>query len=400
MDNENYNANQEQNYSGYTNQEQNYSGYTNQEQNYSGIDNYYNQNEQYSNSLGEVPEPDKRPGCLTSLLGFILTIVLMVSLTVFLIIFTAKTSLYSAVDAFSDAASDFLYDELANDTELEEALELLDCEFSDIISEDTAQKIVDTTLDAIVKGEAYEPNDFEVDYGAIADGMYDVSEKAVDKALDAYIDFYKTGKPSEELELLDSFLIDVVGYDLESEFISVVDSYGTDHITAEVLEQAKKDTMAVALSDVRETIDNAVYTELKPDLDESLSELEQDEDMRDIMRYFNLIPAMMYGALITCVAIILIQFLMYRQKYRVIRNISVVCFFNGALFSLFSFILKLAREYILTDSEEEYKEFAISGIDGLSAPFFIVTAILIVTFVATFIISIVMKQSGKRKYNY
>lgn len=372
--------------------------FMNQEQNYSGMDNYYSQNLQYSNTLGEVPEPDRRPGCLTSLLGFFLTIVLMISLTIFLILFTAKSSLSGAVNAFSHTATALLYEELANDTELEETLELLDCELSDIIPEDAAQNIVDTTVDAIVNGEVYNSEKLNVDYDNIADGMYNVSEKAMDKALDAYIDSYKTGETSEELELLDSFLVDVVGYDLEAEFISVIDSYGTDHITDEVLEKAKKDTMNTALVDVKYTIEHAVYNDLKPELDDALSELEQNDDMENVMKYFNVVPMIMYGSLITCIVIILIQFLMYKQKYRVIRNISVACFFNGALFALSSLILKAAREDFVRETQgEDYGEYTLTAIDGLISPFYFVTAALVATFIITLTLSIVMKQAGKRR---
>lgn len=372
--------------------------FMNQEQNYSGMDNYYNQNPQYSNSLGEVPEPDRRPGCLISLLGFFLTIALMVSLTTFLMLFVGRSSISNGLNTIGDMVITLLYEELANDTEIEEALDLLDCELSDIVPEDTAQTIVDAAVDTLVNSKDYSSDNLNIDYDNMADCMYNVSEKAIDKALDEYIDYYKTGTTSKEMDLLDSFLVDVVGYDLESEFMAVVDSYN-GNISDEVLEQAKTETKSIAINDVKTSIDDTIYNNLKPNLDDAFSELNQYNDIKEAMSYLNIIPTIMYGALIVSAAIILIQFLMYKQKYRAFRNLSVVCFFDGSLFALFSLILKVAKESFIGNNHEAYDEYALLAVDGFIFPYYLITAILIASFVITLILSIIMRYTDKRRYS-
>ncbi len=370
--------------------------YYSQEQSFSGVDNSYSNtfNEQ---NLGEVPEPNKRPGCLTSFLGFILTIVLMVTLSAGLILFSIKSSLSSGLGVFIDSIENLVYDEISNNTELNEALDLVDSEFSDFIPEEMLDDVKDSFDDAINNGIDAD-NLPKLDYDQLSDNMYEVSEKVVEETLDYYVEAIKTGEMSEEGKLLDEFLVDVIGYDLQSEYLNTLNSYDTDNYTVDVYEKAKKDTLNVALSGVREEIDVLVYNNIKPAYEDACEEI-IDPDMRQLIDYFNMIPMIMKGLLIASAVIILIQLIMYKQKYRALRNVSVVTFFLTLLFGASCAILNAAITEVKKDyTDDSSLAYMVDVIEGFVSPFFKITAVLLVAFVVLFIAQLVMRSNTKKKY--
>ena len=369
-----------------------------QGQNFSGVDNSYSGSAS-KDFLGEVPEKDTRPGCLTSLLGFVLTIALMITLTAGLILFGIKSSLSSGVGSFLDNVKTLIYNELANDTEMQEALNMVDSDFSDLIPEKMIDDVYESFNDALSNG--IDPDNLipELDYDYISDSMYDVTEKVVDEALNYYVDYYKTGEMTEEGALLDEFLVEVIGYDLNSKFYDNLSTYGDGNFTDEALEQAKQDTLNIALGGVKEEIDYLVHTELKESYEETFSEVtETTEEMEELIKIYNMFPMIMKACLIASAVIMLLQLIMYRQKYRAIRNISVVTFFNTVLFGGISAILYWAiNDYKTTMEQDQYTDHILDAIEGFIEPLRNIAIGLFIAFFVMFIAQLIMRANSKRR---
>lgn len=396
MNNDNNYFNEQNNY-----QQQNmYDGNTSsQTQNFSGVDNSYSgsASKEY---LGEVPEPNKRPGCLTSLLGFILTITLMGTLSVGLILFGIKSSLSGGVETLLDNMQKIIYDELSNNTEMQEALDLVDSEFSDLIPEKMIDDVSDKIDDALTNG--IDPDNLvpELDYDYISDSMYEVTEKVVDETLNYYVDCYMTGETTEEGELLNEFLIEVVGYDLQAKYNETLSSYGDGAFTKEDLEQAKQETKAIALDGVKEEIDTLVHTDLKESYEEAFSDVTDTAyEMEEYIEIYNMFPKLMKACLIASAIIMLLQLIMYRQKYRALRNFSVVAFFNTIFFGGISVALYWAMdEFRASEPQDEYTTYILDAIEGFIDPLRNIAIVLLISFIVLFISHIIMRSVAKRSY--
>lgn len=370
-----------------------------QNQNFSGVDNSYSSSFSRDN-LGAVPEPDKRPGCLTSLLGFVLTIALIIILSVVLLLFGTRSAVSNGINTFFDSIKTVMYDEISNNTEMKEALELVDSEFSDFLPDKMMDDIADGLNDSLTNGFDSDNLLPELDYEYISDSMYEVTEKVVDKAIDGYIEAAKTDRMSEEAKLLDDFMQEVIGYDLRSAYLDTLNSYDSNDYSDEMYEKAKKDTLNTILPDVREEIDSIVYNDFKDSYEEAFEDVaEVDDNTKQYIELLNLLPTIMKGCIIVCVVIMLLQLIMYRQKYRAIRNFSVAALFTLPLFAGFYAIFNLAIDEVKKESVgEPNADFVIKVLEDMLSPFLMIAVGLFAAFIILFIVHLIMRSSAKRNY--
>ena len=369
------------------------------QQSFSGVDNSY-QGGESDQFFGEVAEPDNRPGCLVSLLGFILTIALMITLTAGLILLGGKSSLTSGIDVFFDVMKDYMYDELSNNTKMKEALSLVDCEFSDFLPDKMLDDMAEGLTDSLTNG--IDPDNIlpELDYDYISDSMYNVTEKVVDKALDGYIYALQYDVYSEETELLNDYMVNVIGYDLQGAFNNTLYASGASGYSEADFKKAKEETMNTILPEVREQIDELVYTDFKTSYEESFNDsFPINDEVKQAFDIINIIPVIMKGCLIAAAVIILLQLIIYRQKYRAVKNISVASLFTGLLFSAFYGLLSVAVNNARTQSDwEEETQLAYDVIENMLTPFLIIGVALLVAFVVLFILQMIMRSNSKKRY--
>ena len=383
--------------SGYNDNYGNNSGY--QEQQFSGVDGFYNSGAESASYLGAVEKSKDRPGCLVSFLAFFINIALIVIVTVVLMIFTTEKAASNCVDEIVDASIDLFYEEMANDTDLNETLEMVDTEFEDIVSDDFIKEFGNEVTDLLVNGIENENGEVNLDYDAIADGMCDVSEKVLDEALDCYIEGVKTGEMSEEAEVLDEFLYAVVGYDLQSEFMAQAEKYDVDEMNNDrVLAQIKEDTKKAAMDEIKVEVDKIVYDKMKTEIDDVFDEMKNDEEMQNVMSVTRVFPLVMKACLVGAIVLMVLQLLMYKQKYRAIRNFSVVAFMCSTFFGMVSAILFAVTNEMKNEPVEEGMGDMVSAMSGLAKPFYFTTACLAASFVILLIVSIIMRASHRNRY--
>ncbi len=373
-------------------------GYTtdNSSQAFSGIDNNYYDSSSNTDFVPPMAEENKNPGCLTSILGFFLTIILSIALITGVTIVAAGTSIGGVIDASVALMKETVYEALSEEPVFEEAMDLMENELSDMIPEEVFEEIGDSMIELVDSALTGESPD--IDYEKISDGIYDVGEEAVVLTLDYYVESLETGELSKKGQVMDEFVSSVLGYDLWNSFYDATKDYDTNNLSSSDIEAIRNEAYENAMSEIKVEIDDMVYNELKTEIDDLFENLVSDPEIKQAYAMLKLIPTIAIGCFIASAIIILIMLLMYKQRYRAIRNTSVAVFFTAGWAGLITVLMKAVFTTANSEMEKDEKIFLDAFSDGLMPPLYTITGILIAAFVLLTVLQIVMKKLTRCVY--